>query len=305
MKYVNYYSKKAFLFIFEVVVILGLMFNNIAPVFAQAAPNPAQPNHALAAFTDCNSVSGIPALECAALVALYNSTGGPSWTHHIDWLQTDTPCSWYGVVCSGVHVIGITFHNIDAGSNSNNLSGSLPHELGNLTYLIDLTFNGNHLSGSIPPELGNLTKLNVIWLNDNQLSGSIPPQLGNLTDLTDLELFDNQLSGSLPPELGNLTKLQNLALYLNQLSGSIPPQLGNLTNLKNLQIELNQLRGSIPVSLKNLTKLTYFYFASLNSLCEPADTGFQTWLNQVYSHDTAALCSGSFKLYLPLVSKGG
>ena len=51
MKHVNHFSKKAVLFTIEVIVILGLIFNNAAPIFAQAAPMPAQPNHALGGFT--------------------------------------------------------------------------------------------------------------------------------------------------------------------------------------------------------------------------------------------------------------
>ena len=44
-----------------------------------------------------------------------------------------------------------------------------------------LNLGANQLSGSIPPELGNLTNLTLLALGGNQLSGSIPPELGNLT----------------------------------------------------------------------------------------------------------------------------
>ncbi|MYI28063.1 MAG: hypothetical protein F4064_08210, partial [Acidimicrobiales bacterium] len=64
--------------------------------------------------------------------------------------------------------------------------------------------SANDLSGSIPPELGNLTGLETLSLSGNALSGSIPPSLGNLTNLTRLSLYSNELSGSIPPELGRL-----------------------------------------------------------------------------------------------------
>ena len=65
-------------------------------------------------------------VECQALVALYTSTNGPGWTNKSGWLATDTPCSWYGVSCNAGHVIGVSL-------DSNQLSGSIPPELGNLT----------------------------------------------------------------------------------------------------------------------------------------------------------------------------
>jgi len=48
--------------------------------------------------------SEIPVLECEALVAFYESTNGPDWSNNTGWLTSDTPCSWYGVTCTGEHV---------------------------------------------------------------------------------------------------------------------------------------------------------------------------------------------------------
>ena len=73
--------------------------------------------------------------------------------------------------------------------------------------LIDLDLSSNQLSGSIPPELGNLTNLQYLYLSSNQLTGSIPPELGNLTALEVLRLNDNQLSGEVPASFVNLVNL--------------------------------------------------------------------------------------------------
>jgi Leucine-rich repeat (LRR) protein len=200
----------------------------------------------------------IPASERAALIALYNATNGDNWTDNGGWktppLYSDgfampgTEYNWSGISISIIYVRSIQM-------SSNQLSGSIPPELGNLSNLEELYLPSNQLSGSIPPELGNLSHLAYLSLRENQLSGSIPPELGNLSNLEELCLPSNQLSGSIPPELGNLSNLKELTLANNQLSGSIPPKLQNLTNLRNLSLDQNQLSGSIPPELGNLSHL--------------------------------------------------
>ncbi len=200
----------------------------------------------------CDGVSQIPQLECSALEALYNSTDGDNWDNNSGWLDTNTPCNWYGMVCSGGHVTELDLDN-------NQLSGAIPPELGNLSNLQELRLYTNRLSGSIPPELGNLSNLWWLLLGGNQLSGAIPPELGNLSNLQQLHLGNNQFSGEIPPELGNLSNLQRLYLYDNQLSGTIPPELGNLFNLQRLYLYDNQLSGTIPPELGNLSNLWWLY----------------------------------------------
>ena len=157
----------------------------------------------------------------------------------------------------------------------NQLTGSIPSEIGNLTALDLLSLSNNQLTGSILPEIGNLTNLTYLSLSNNQLTGSIPPEIGNLTNLQyqgGLWLNDNQLTGEIPPEIGNLTNLTGLGLSNNQLTGSIPPEIGNLTNLTNLRLEWNQLTGEIPESICDLnidwSNFNYFRIYN-NQLCPP------------------------------------
>ena len=99
------------------------------------------------------------------------------------------------------------------------MSGSIPPELSNLE---SLALRTNELTGSIPPELGDLSDLETLSLRENQLMGAIPAELGQLADLRSLTLSDNQLSGSIPSELGDLAdNLQLIAISGNQLSGCI------------------------------------------------------------------------------------
>jgi hypothetical protein len=140
---------------------------------------------------------------------------------------------------------------------NNQLSGSIPSSLGNLTSLEYVDLFSNQLSGNISSSLGKLLSLVAINLSYNQLSGSIPSSLGNPQSLSDLNLSYNQLSGAIPSSLGNLTLLGSFNLSHNQLSSHIPPSLGNLTGSLLLDLSHNQLEGNIPSSLGNCVRLYY------------------------------------------------
>jgi Leucine-rich repeat (LRR) protein len=197
------------------------------------------------AVFDCTAVSQVSQLECQALVALYNSTNGASWTTNTNWLQDDQPCFWHGVNC----VNGLLTELL---LSDNNLSGTIPAELGNLANLRLLQLPQNQLNGAIPAQLGGLANLQHLLLNHNQLSGAIPAGLGNLSSLRTLSLNTNSLSGAIPSALGSLISLEVLALNENNLTGSIPSELGGLTNLQTLLLQLNQLSKLVPLAVVRL-----------------------------------------------------
>ena len=77
------------------------------------------------------------------------------------------------------------------------------------------------LTGEIPSEIGNLINLRLLALDGNRHTGQIPESIGELVNLTKLYLYDNQLSGTIPTEICNLTNL-TLELYNNQLCPPYP-----------------------------------------------------------------------------------
>jgi Leucine-rich repeat (LRR) protein len=189
--------------------------------------------------------------DSLALVSLYNSTNGPHWKRHSNWLTLAPVSKWKGVYLAEHRVIELHLYN-------NNLNGILPADVGSLIQLKKLFLDINKLSGSIPSALGNLNKLTALTLDHNQLSDTIPSALGNLNKLTGLNLGHNQLSGAIPSALGNLTNLTFLYLDFNQLSGSIPSELGNLDSLQYLYLDHNRL-NNIPPEMGNLNKLLSLY----------------------------------------------
>ena len=220
----------------------------------------------------------------AALIAIYHATGGPNWERNDNWLTSLRMGDWEGVAThlradGVVTVTGLALVR-------NNLTGTIPPEIGNLTGLESLEISGNPLTGPIPPQIGSLTGLKWLWLHSNQLTGPIPAEIGNLTGLKSLWLGSNALLGTIPREIGDLTGLEQLWLYNNALTGPIPPEIGNLTGLDQLALGGNQLTGPIPAEIGRLTKLVWLLLSG-NPLAGPIPpemgnlTGLKAlWLSQ-------------------------
>lgn len=213
--------------------------------------------------------------DSLALVALYNSTNGVTWTNNTNWL-TGPISTWFGVAIEDERVKYVELAN-------NNLDGAIPPEIGDLTFLKTLHLDNNRLSDPIPSEIGNLDSLYYLHLDNNGLRGSVPSEIGDLDNLTYLYLQNNLLGDSIPPEIGNLKKLARLSLQDNLFTGSIPSEIGNCTELTALNISDNYLTGDIPSEIGNLSQCQYLYLEG-NELSEaiPSEIGNMTNLIYLY-----------------------
>ena len=137
----------------------------------------------------CDAVSELPAVECDALLALYDATQGEGWTSNGGWRATPTPCSWYGVTCENGHVDRLTLQH-------NHVVGSLPAQLGDLSELTWLGLYGNHMTGAIPAEVCALPNLTHVYLHNNALAGDVPSPFG--ANVSVLLLGNNMLEASDP-----------------------------------------------------------------------------------------------------------
>ncbi|KAF8090927.1 hypothetical protein N665_0461s0013 [Sinapis alba] len=142
---------------------------------------------------------------------------------------------------------------LDLGTNF--ISGSIPHDIGNLISLQELSLKENHLTGLLPTSIGKLLQLEGFELSSNSISGVIPSFIGNLTRLETLDLANNSFKGTIPLSLGNCTSLQYLLLGLNKLYGTIPQEIIQISPLLTLDLSDNSFTGSLPRDSERLEHL--------------------------------------------------
>ena len=188
--------------------------------------------------------------ERNALLALNNATDGDNWSINYNWNTDEAYENWYGLATNEegeVDTLWIT---------NNNLNGSIPDEIEDLTELKALVLSGNSISGSIPSTIGNLSNLNRLSISQCQLTGGIPPEIGNLSNLSLVALWQNQLSGDIPDEFWSLPQLEFIYLGNNSnLGGTLPIDFGGLTTIKHIWIDGTSLQGGIPNSIGSLEQL--------------------------------------------------
>ncbi|BBG95731.1 Protein kinase family protein with leucine-rich repeat domain [Prunus dulcis] len=120
-------------------------------------------------------------------------------------------------------------------------------QLGTMPKVEDLIMAGNNLTGSIPPEIGNATQIQVLGSSSNHLVGLIPKNSGDwllwrgdLLKFHYLNLSNNKLAQAIPFQLGS----------------KIPSEMGSMQSLVTLDLSHNNLSGSIPSSFEEIRGLS-------------------------------------------------
>ncbi|PRQ18505.1 putative non-specific serine/threonine protein kinase [Rosa chinensis] len=130
--------------------------------------------------------------------------------------------------------------------DTNQLNGSVPESLGQLSSLETLRLSGNSLSGVITEaHFLNLSHLQTLDLSDNRFSINLssdwnPPfQLTGLLDMSSLKV-----GPAFPKWILTQTNLTTLVLSNAGLSGSLPIQVWDL--FFGLDLSMNQIHGKLP-----------------------------------------------------------
>ena len=243
----------------------------------------------------CDAQTDIPLSECQALSAIHASLGGANWVQGADWLGSAAPCAWTGITCEAGSVSKIEI-------NEDNLSGSLPAEVGNFSELIVLDIqdaNTSGVTGGIPNEIGNLTKIERINLRSLGLTGPVPSTVGSLSELVSIDVRENQLSGAFPASITNCTKLEWLSAYTNnfdsipdffvlpelvyvsfsgnQITGTLPASVATSTKLRTVRFDRNNMSGVLPDELMQMPAIETLSLG--NNGCFTASSSLSTWLN--------------------------
>ncbi len=220
--------------------------------------------------------------ERSALIALYMRTDGMNWNYNSNWTSNAPLGDWFGVTTDTEGKVSKLV------LPDNNLYGSLPSELSNLTNLRTLNLSNNAaLTGNLPLSFTGLA-LDELELDGTQVCApstselqtwieGIPvrsvarcaetrpdyhplvalyqstngPNWTNSTNWLSDAPFENW-SGVTINSVGRVTSLN---LNENNLQGMIPPEIGQLDSLAGLNLEANQITGSIPPEIGQLENL--------------------------------------------------
>lgn len=249
--------------------------------------------------------------EFQALKALYNATGGDNWINRTGWeninttaTKDDVTTAWKGIeTITDGHITNIHLYN-------NNLTGTLPPEIGNCIQLLYLDLSSNKLVGPLPNSMSNLVKIKTILIEVNPLNCDFPNNiLLNLPELQDIQLYRCGLTGTIGDIFNNLPSLMGFDITNNKITGEIPSSFSNLKNLSSayfggnllsgnlptldscasimysLAFGNNQFSGSIPESYSKLKRLQYFN-AENNNLSGVIPEGlFTTALSRLWIHN--------------------
>ena len=128
---------------------------------------------------------------CALVAATNVSSVHSAWACNVAGYPVTNPClsAWPGVECHTSNVLrALTL------SNNEDISGTLPSELGYLTELTTLSLHNLGLTGTVPDELGSMVSLVELNLTGNLLSGDVPSSLCDLATYAAVTLLNNSFT---------------------------------------------------------------------------------------------------------------
>ncbi|CAN0900918.1 Receptor-like protein 56, partial [Linum grandiflorum] len=136
---------------------------------------------------------------------------------------------------------------VDLDLSNNKLSGALPQT--------------NELSGTIPLWLSNMSSLGVLDLSSNNFVGELPVGFPS-PRMTQVYLSKNGFVGPITIDDSALYQLLILDISHNNLTGSVPRQIDKMSRLRYILLNDNNFFGEIPFGMCTLQHLRLIDFSN-------------------------------------------
>ncbi|KAM5573160.1 hypothetical protein ABKV19_012940 [Rosa sericea] len=165
--------------------------------------------------------------------------------------------------------------------DSNQVNGSLPESVGQLSSLETLFLSWNSLSGVITEaHFLNLSRLQYLSLSGNRFSINLSSDWNPPFQLTDgLGMSSLKVGPAIPKWILRQTNLTGLYLSNAGLSGSLPTKFWDLfSRLSDLDLSMNQIHGKLP----NLSSTSSSFVNLSSNLFSGALPSFSPMLRQLY-----------------------
>jgi hypothetical protein len=149
----------------------------------------------------------------------------PSWQPVHKLIGPLDVCHWAGIKCNlREDVQGIFLNNA-------NLTGTVPREIAGFAKSLTTLhlFSNDNVIGTLPHEMGELSNLEILYLHETNIAGSIPPIFGSLANLKELLLDHTHLTGTMPQEVCDLRLHHLNSLHADCLGPHAKVQCSTLT----------------------------------------------------------------------------
>ena len=197
-----------------------------------------------------------------AMVVLYYSTSGDSWTDNTGWLTKEDACTWVKVTCHADQPSVIALALCTSAKYDQQIHRTATHFVFRLLllYLFNILAAANNLIGELPEEIKILEYTEEFYLYGNKLKGTLPDGIKSMKQLRNLDIERNEFSGQPLVKLYGLLNLRELHLSDNQFDEQISgPGIANWELLKELWIGNNLFRGAIPEEIGRMESLGTSY----------------------------------------------